>query len=249
MQKIIAVLPAYNEEACIIDLLQNFNAIATIYQLPLEILIINDGSKDRTVEFARSVSLNIPLHIIDNHLNGGLGKVISQGFYDACDRLSENDIIITMDSDNSHSPGLIPKMIQQINEGSDIVIASRYRHGSRVYGLGAFRKLTGFFAGSLFFIFASIKGVRDYTCGFRAYKVSILKRGFSHFGNKFVEEPGFTCMVEILLKLNVFNPIVHEVPMILRYDLKLGASKMKVWATIKKTLSVLWDYRMSKRFK
>lgn len=249
MQKVIAVLPAYNEEACIIDLLQNYNAIATIYQLPLELLIVNDGSKDRTVEFARSVTLDIPLHIIDNKINGGLGKVIVDGFEYACARLSDNDIVITMDSDNSHSPGLIPRMIQQINEGSDIVIASRYRLGSRVYGLTAFRKLTSFLAGSLFLIFASIKGIRDYTCGFRAYKVSMLKKGFSHFGNKFVEETGFTCMVEILLKLNVFNPIIHELPMILRYDLKRGDSKMKVWATIKKTLSVLWDYRMSKRFK
>ncbi|MEO5582990.1 MAG: glycosyltransferase family 2 protein [Saprospiraceae bacterium] len=247
--KILAVIPAYNEEASIEALLYNYDEVFKNELQNLGLLIVNDGSKDNTVQIIKNFKSSIKIDLIDNEVNGGLGKVIHQGLISACHRLQEDDIIITMDGDNSHLPDLIPSMIKNIDAGSDLVIASRYRKGSRIYGLSFFRKLTGFLAGSLFIAFASLRGVRDYTCGYRAYKVSILKKGIAHYGDRFIEENGFSCMVEILLKLNLFNPVFTEVPMILRYDLKLGASKMKVWQTTKNTLAVLWQYRFGQRFK
>ena len=50
-------------------------------------------------------------------------------------------------------------------------------------------------------------------------------------------------MVEILLRLNKFNPVVGEVPLILRYDYKEGVSKMKVARTVRQTLALLFNYR------
>lgn len=249
MQKILAILPAYNEEASIVELLKNFEFVAQHYSLPLNVLVVNDGSKDRTVELIHNYKGNLKIEVLDNEKNGGLGKVLRQGITYACEQLSPGDIVVTMDADNSHNPNLIPRMVQQIREGSSIVIASRYRQGARSYGLNFFRTCTSFLAGSLFLIFARVKGVRDYTCGFRAYRVEILNQGLAHYGTRLIEENGFSCMVELLLKLNLFRPICHELPMILRYDLKLGASKMKVWKTIKATLIVLWQYRLTSRFK
>ena len=249
MSSILAVLPVYNEEGSIHALLWNYEKVF-LNSLPnLSILIVNDGSKDKTVEIIKSFQGNIKIDIIDNIENVGLGKVIRQGLIAACDILNQGDIIVTMDGDNSHLPSLIPDMIKKIELGSDIVIASRYRHGSEIHGLSFFRKLTGFLAGSLFILFAHLKGVRDFTCGFRAYKVALLKNGIRHFGSRFIEENGFACMVEILIKLKLFNPVYSEVPMILRYDLKMGNSKMNILKTIRQTLKILWDYRFSNRFK
>jgi len=249
MQKILAILPAYNEEASIAELLKNFEFVAKHHALALSLLVVNDGSQDRTVEIVNNFKGTIPVVLLDNVRNGGLGKVLRDGLYYACNHLNDGDIVVTMDADNSHNPNLIPRMVQQIREGSSMVIASRYRPGARSYGLSFFRTCTSFLAGSLFLIFAPIKGVRDYTCGFRAYTIEVLKQGIDHFGNRLIEENGFSCMVELLLKLNRFHPICHELPMILRYDLKLGSSKMKVWKTIQTTLAVLWQYRFSSRFK
>lgn len=247
--QILAVIPVYNEEASIEALLRNYEDVFKNELPNLSLLIVNDGSKDKTTSVIKNFKSDIKIDLIDNASNGGLGKVIRQGIVAACDLLHEADIIITMDGDNSHLPDLIPLMIRNIEAGSDIVIASRYREGSRIHGLSFFRKLTGFLAGSLFIVFAHLRGVRDYTCGYRAYKASILKKGIAHYGDRFIEENGFSCMVEILLKLKIFNPVFTEVPMILRYDLKIGASKMKVWQTIKNTLAVLWQYRFAQRFK
>ena len=249
MQKILAILPAYNEEASIVDLLTNYENLAQHPEISLNILVVNDGSKDQTAKVVKDFKGNIPLHLLDNVQNGGLGKVLKDGLLYAIRHLKEGDIVITMDADNSHNPQLIPRMVQQIREGSSLVIASRYRQGARSYGLSFFRTCTSFLAGSLFMIFAPVKGVRDYTCGFRAYRLGLLKQGFDHFGERLIEEKGFSCMVELLLKLNRFRPICHELPMILRYDLKKGSSKMNVRKTIQTTLAVLWQYRFSNRFK
>lgn len=249
MSQILAVIPAYNEAGSIPDLLSNYDTVYTQSLSNLSILIVNDGSKDHTVDTIKRFNGKINITLIDNAVNGGLGKVIRQGLMAACNMLHDDDIIITMDGDNSHLPQLIPRMVLGIQSGQDILIASRYRVGSEIHGLSFFRKLTGFLAGSLFIVFAHLRGVRDYTCGYRAYKVSILKKGFAYYGDRFIEENGFACMVEILLKLRRFDPVYGEVPMVLRYDLKQGNSKMNIVKTIKHTLTVLWQYRFSKRFK
>ncbi|MEP7267061.1 MAG: glycosyltransferase family 2 protein [Saprospiraceae bacterium] len=242
-QRIIAVLPAYNEEASLPALLNLYSMMLSRHNYDFKIMVINDGSEDQTAAIVMDHELGKNIELVDNKKNGGLGKVLKQGLAYATQQLDKEDIIITMDCDNSHNPNLIPRMISYINEGSDIVIASRYRPGARIYGLGNFRKLISLMAGSFLFIFAPIKGVRDYTCGFRAYKVGLLQKGFEYYKDALIEENGFSCMVELLLKLNYFKPIIHEVPMILRYDQKMGTSKMKIWATIKKTLVVLYNYK------
>ena len=65
-----------------------------------------------------------------------------------------------------------------------------------------------------------------------------MKKAFSHYGNDFIEQRGFQCMAEILLKLNKLdkNIIFSEVPMVLRYDWKQGESKMRVLDTIFNTV-------------
>jgi len=130
-------------------------------------------------------------------------------------------------------------MVGAIAGGSDIVIASRYRRGSRVVGLSKFRHLMSIGARLLFQVTFPMKGVRDYTCGFRAYRASLLKRAFARYGKSLAQERGFAAMAEILLRLNSMRPAFSEVPMVLRYDFKSGDSKMRVGATVMKTLRMM----------
>jgi dolichol-phosphate mannosyltransferase len=249
MQKILALIPVYNEEASIGPLLNNFDLVFASAGGEVEILVVNDGSTDRTMEVVRSYQGSLPLHCLDHAVNGGLGKVIRDGLTYACHHLQDEDLVVTLDGDNSHHPDLIPAMARAISQGSDIVIASRFRPGARIHGLSWSRRQFSVLARLLFSLFAPIPGVRDYTCGYRAYRVSLLKKGFVHYGDRFIQETGFSCMVEILLKLARFKPVCLEFPLILRYDLKTGASKMKVRKTVYKTLALLKDYWFSRRFR
>ena len=80
-----------------------------------------------------------------------------------------NDSVITLDSDNTHPIDLIDKLNNEL-ENNDIVIASRFVKGSKVYGVSLFRSFLSFGAKSLFKIFYPHKNLRDYTCNFRGYK-------------------------------------------------------------------------------
>ena len=181
--------------------------------------------------------------IISHVVNKGLGEAIKTGLLSALENAQAQDIIVTMDSDDSHAPALIARMVDQIDEGCDVVIASRYLPESRVVGVSFYRQVLSFFASFLLQVLYPIKGVRDYTCGYRAYRASVLKTAFEKWGNDFIDQTGFSVMVDILLKLSQLNLVFYEVPIILRYDRKPGESKMNVRQTIMQTLGLLLKYR------
>lgn len=90
-----------------------------------------------------------------------------------------------------------------------------------------------------------IDGIRDFTSGFRAYRVSLLRRASTHWGERLVEERGFACMVELLLKLRHCGPAVSEIPLRLRYDRKPGASKLRLGRTLAQYLLLLTRDRLA----
>lgn len=241
--RVYLAVPAYNEEQTIQSLMTRVQALVDNYDLDLTFVVANDGSRDRTLEITRAFAATYKKEIIDIQPNQGLANAMRTLYQYAFDHLQPTDILVTMDADDSHNPLLIPRMIQQIQEGSSIVIASRYQRGAEIFGLSRFRKITAVGASLLFRIFAPIPRVKDYTCGFRAYEGDLLLQAKARYGQKFIEEKGFSCTAEALLKLAKLKPIVHEVPMILRYDRKAGPSKMPVLKTIKLTLGLLRKYR------
>jgi dolichol-phosphate mannosyltransferase len=144
-----------------------------------------------------------------------------------------------MDADATHNPGLILRLMRMIIEGHDVVIASRFQPGARVIGLVWYRKLLSYVASLIFRITYPIKGVRDYTCGYRAIRADVLKNAIAEYGETFVDQDGFQCLVDILLKLRRRKLLFGETPLILRYDQKGGMSKMNISRTIKNTLILI----------
>ena len=172
--KVIVVLPAFNEEKSLPSLLSRIDDAFQEFELKGEILVVNDGSQDRTSEICRGFQSSFPVEVVDVNPNKGLANAIKVGFLTALPKLKPNDILIVMDADNSHTPGLILRMTRLIHEGADVVIASRYRDGARIRGLTTFRKFLSWGASMLFRTLVGIPGVRDYTCGYRAYRAQIL---------------------------------------------------------------------------
>lgn len=232
---IIIALPAFNEEDAIKPLLDNLTYIIGEYFPISHIIIVDDGSTDNTVELVKSYQ-SMSIELIEHGHNKGLGEAIKTGLLSAIRIAKDDDIIITMDADNTHNPGLITRMVMCVEEGNDVVIASRYVPGAKTFGLSVYRQLCAFGASLLFQILFPTPGVKDYTCGYRAYRAGKLKQAFQLWGDNFINLSGFSCVVDILLKLREIGSIMAEVPIILRYDLKPGKSKMDVGKTIKETL-------------
>lgn len=238
--RIIVVLPAYNEEANIASLLRNIFESLTEDHQGFSIIVVDDGSSDGTADILQECRREFPLIVERHERNQGLGPTLRDGLRRAANSAGERDIIVTMDADESHTPGLMMRMIRMIREGHDVVIASRYQPGSRIYGLSFHRKVVSRLASILMRIVFPTPGVLDYTCGYRAYRAAALKQAYAQYGEQLVNQDGFQCMVDVLLKLRRLPLIFGEVPMILRYDLKRGQSKMRIWKTTKSTLALLW---------
>ena len=118
----------------------------------------------------------------------------------------------------------------------DVVIGSRFQPGAEVHGVPAMRRLYSRVMSILFRAAFPIPGVRDYSCGFRAY------------GDGFITEQGFACMVEVLFQLDRLHGVrFAEVPMVLHYDLKPTETKMNVLRTIRDTLRLGLRQRARRR--
>ncbi len=245
--KVWMALPAYNEQEALPELLERIGEAFADSGMPYEVIIVDDGSQDDTLHIASQWSFQMPIHVVQHPRNEGLGRTIRDALREATDRAGERDIIVTMDADNTHPPGLIERMVHNIGEGCDVVIASRFQNGARVIGVPANRALLSIGARLLFTVLFPTRGVRDYTSGYRAYRAAALRRAFETYGDDFVGERGFSCMSDILLKLRAQGCVFGEVPLRLRYDQKGGASKMQVFKTIWLTLQLLSRRRFGKQ--
>jgi dolichol-phosphate mannosyltransferase len=238
------VLPAYNESKSIPLILDQLKLLVDdTYNLDLRVILIDDGSSDNTAEVASQRSWQLPIEVIRNETNLGLAETFMRGMTEAANRAKEGDIVVCMDADNSHIPGQIMRMLRNIREGRDVVIASRYQHGAVVKGVPLSRRFLSRAMSLLFRLVYPIKGVRDYSCGYRAYKAEFLQKILADYSQHLFAKEGFACMVGILLRMAKVGAICGEVPIILRYDQKAGASKMKVGVTIMRTLLVLMRER------
>lgn len=242
IQDIAIVLPAYNEEKDLPALLARIEETLSDQAFRYQVIVVDDGSKDRTAEIAREAATRMPLRLVQHEVNRGLGMAMQTGLREAS---ASADAIITMDSDNTHDPITIPSMIRVLEQGAaDVVIASRYQKGSVVRGVPFYRQVLSIGCFLLMKSVVPFANVRDYSAGFRAYHSSIIQRMIQAYGkDKLVEESGFVCMLEILLKLRAIGAKAAEVPYILRYDLKAGASKLKIFRTIRRYLAVVNRYR------
>lgn len=247
MPKLFVMLPAFNEEQSLPPLLRSFGRL--FRQLGPEwepaVIIVDDGSSDGTARVARRAARKLPVELVQHERNRGLGEAIKTGLNRALERSeSDDDVVVCMDADDTHPPRFVPGMLDRLAaEDADIVIASRYRRGSRQYGVPAHRQAMSLGAFLLFRLFLNLPGVRDYTCGYRAYRMRIIRSSIDHYGGDLITRSGFACTDQLLVNMACLGARIREAPFVLRYDLKAGESKLQLGETIGETLGLLFDAR------
>jgi dolichol-phosphate mannosyltransferase len=227
---ITVLLPVYNEQENIGRLLDKF--IALKRELAFKIVIVNDGSRDRSKELIQSYSDKLPITLLNHPVNKGVTEALKTGFSVILQDLGENDLVVTMDSDNSHDPACIKMIIEKFNAGYDLINGSRYCPGGKMVGVPAYRL---FFSYACKFILTRLfpmGEILDYSVFYRGFRGSLLLRAFDFYAAKLFQTQGFVGLPELLIKLRRFKPKSAEIPMVVRYDQKLGASKMKIFKTL-----------------
>jgi dolichol-phosphate mannosyltransferase len=242
--KVLIGLPAYNEEAGIAQVLNGIERFRRVSRYNIQVLVVNDGSRDQTAQVVRDFALEHPYLILVNHpANKGLGEAVKTILRYAVRNLEDNDILVTMDADNTHSPFLIESMIATLlSHDLDMVVASRFTTGGYELGLKMLRKLYSRGAMCFFKVFFPIRNLNDYSSGFRVYRVQVIRKAIRRWG-ELITTNGFDCMAEIAAKFSRMGIKAGEVPLILNYGLKEGRSKMKVAKTVKGYLALLAKVR------
>ncbi len=151
--KIIAVIPAYNEEKYI------GTVVLKTRQYAGEVIVIDDGSTDRTGDVARLAGATVIRH----KQNKGYGASIRTLLAEAKKR--DPDIVILLDADSQHNPDEIPGLIKPILDGYDLIIGSRIHQNSKI---PYYRRLGQRVLSYLCRILSREK-IADSECGFRAF--------------------------------------------------------------------------------
>lgn len=159
--KLVAIIPAYNEEKHIGQVVRG------VKKYTKNIIVIDDGSQDRTFKTAAEQGAKVYHHLLNRGLGGALGTGIKAALLEGA------DIILTLDADGQHNPDEIPKIIKPIIEGkADVVIGSRFL---RRQPMPVFRRLGNYFFN---FITLFLFGIwsTDSQSGMRAFNKSAAEK-------------------------------------------------------------------------
>jgi len=163
---ISVVIPAYNEEKSIEEILYRTNKAMGDIGIPYEIIVVDDGSTDKTKLLAERHKATV----VTNGTNRGKGHALKRGFKNAM-----GNIIITMDADGSHQPEEIPKLLKPLMlNGADIVAGSRFL-GMRERGSIKRLHILGNHLFNLIIFLLTKKRITDSQTGFRAYKKKVIQ--------------------------------------------------------------------------
>lgn len=241
---IYILLPAYNEEDAIQPLTEKIGAAMAEMEADYQIVVVNDGSRDRTLERCRELAMRFPMHIITHKLNRGLGETIRDGMEYVAEHGSRSDVVVRLDCDDTHDPRYIIGMVEKLRAGWEVVIASRYAPGGGQIGVDWYRRTISRCANTLMKTCFPMDTIWEYTSGFRAYRVALIQDAIAIFGNQFIDLKGmgFTGTVEKLVKCRMLGARVTEHGFVLRYDQKVGPSKVVTSLTTLGYLMVIAKY-------
>lgn len=209
---VVVVLPTYNEA-------QNIERIVTALAVHgVRVLIVDDASPDGTGEIAEALSDGHRVSVVHRSSKQGLGPAYAAGFAAAI--ASGGEIICEMDADLSHDPDDLPRLIEAIDEGADLVIGSRYVEGGGVSDWPWHRRALSR-GGNIYAAIMLGGGIRDMTGGYRAYRSQALQR----LQPEAAEASGYGFQIEMAWRARAMGLDVVEVPIVFS-DRTHGDSKM-----------------------
>ncbi len=176
LMKLSVIIPAYNEEKRLPKTLEAIDSYLSRQTYTYEILVVNDGSKDQTVDIVKELSSFIKdLRLIDNKENHGKGYVVRQGIFEA-----KGECRLFTDADNSTSIEQVEKMWPELKNGFEVVIGSRDIKGAVITARQPwYRQLVGEIGNIKIQFIAGLWGIKDTQCGFKIFTAKAANEIFS----------------------------------------------------------------------
>jgi len=187
--KVLAIIPAYNEEKTIASVINELKTHKFI-----DILVINDGSRDSTSKIAHSLCVEV----IDSIENQGIGSAMKKGYQFANN--NGYDIAIQVDADGQHDISKINELILVIKENNfDMVIGSRYIEKTQ-YVPSIFRHLGAKYF-SFFIFLLHKKTIKDTTSGYRVVNKLLINYFAEYYPSYYPEVPMLSRLIDLKYKI------------------------------------------------
>lgn len=197
------VVPAYNEEKRISKTLESISNFLIKQNYRAEVLIVSDGSSDKTVDTAKAFAGRVAnLKVIENKENHGKGYVTRQGMIEA-----KGAVRVFMDADNSTSLDQIDRFLPFLKEGYDVVIGDRDLKESRIkIHQSKLKEFLGDF-GNVLVQTLAVPGIEDTQCGFKVFSGKSAEQIFKRMT---IDKWGFD--IEALAIANMLGYKIKTVP-------------------------------------
>jgi glycosyltransferase involved in cell wall biosynthesis len=235
-KKVILVIPAYNEEACILNTTKKIDQYNKKNKTKIDYIVINDGSKDSTEDILVKNKIN-HVKLIQNL---GIGGAVQTGYKYAYEH--GYDIAVQYDGDGQHDVAYVEKLVKPIIEGkASMTIGSRFiDNKSSEFKSSAARRL-GIKLISGCIKFKTGKRIYDTTSGFRAIDRNIMKMFIDSYP---VEYPEPISTVNVLLNKNK----IEEIPVSMN-ERTTGKSSISSWKNAYYMINVIMSILVMKRGK
>jgi dolichol-phosphate mannosyltransferase len=218
------VLPTYNEAENIGPLVRAALPALASTGMAHRVLIVDDNSPDGTGEIGDRLAAELEqVEVLHRDRKEGLGRAYLAGFAVALQ--AGADLLMEMDSDFSHDPADIPRLVAAA-EAADLVLGSRYVPGGGIADWGRLRRLLSR-GGSAYARWLLGVPVRDLTGGFKCFNRRVLE-GIDLEG---VHADGYGFQIELTYRAVKAGFTVAEVPILFR-EREVGSSKMTAWIAL-----------------
>jgi dolichol-phosphate mannosyltransferase len=216
LQLLSIVIPARDEEGCIASTVEHLHLELKLHGVPHEIVVVDDGSKDRTWAILQEVRERVPvLAPVQNKALNGFGRAITCGL-DA----AKGDALVIMMADESDDCRDVVRYWQQLNEGYDCVFGSRFMKGGGVIDYPSVKLFVNRLANAFVRILFN-HGLNDTTNAFKAYRKTVID------GIRPILSPHFNITVELPLKAIVRGFSFTVIPITWR-NRRTGEAKLKI---------------------
>ncbi|MBI2611193.1 glycosyltransferase [Candidatus Gottesmanbacteria bacterium] len=221
--RIVHIIPTYNEKENIGKMIETINEISrSRTDWDNHILIVDDHSPDGTAYIVKKYQEKYShIHLMLKKKEG-LGKALIMGYEYAIKNLHA-DVIIPNDADFQWDPHDFPLLIDKIEDGYDVVVASRHVPGAKVVGWNWFRKLNHDVSNYLLaWWIAGVQEIKDHAGNFKAIRV---KKVLDQVPLQKMRNAGFSFQLHILYELSKTGAKFVEIPVTFQ-ERKLGKSKI-----------------------
>ena len=162
------VIPAFNEEESLPALLEQILLTLKTHSYNAEVIFINDGSTDKTMEVLDSLAASeqlFPIHVIHFKRNQGKAEALTARFAAAA-----GNIVITMDADLQDNPEEIPKLLEALHSSNyDVISGWKYPRKDPLE-----KRVFSFVFNRVTYMFTGVK-LHDMNCGFKVYRAEVVK--------------------------------------------------------------------------